>query len=74
MSIETTHKVHFLTAIEMLRNKNVTVFIDDCFNRLSHLLYENRESEFENYEVVNYTMEEEKCNEKYPHPYWKFGW
>lgn len=44
MSIESTYDVSRKDAIFMLERKGVTVFEDDCTQRLELLLYENRES------------------------------
>ena len=51
MSIESTMTVLKSNAIDMLKCKNIEVFDDDCNDRLALLLYENRESIFENYSV-----------------------
>lgn len=53
MSIESTYTVKKSDALDMLRNKGVHVYDDDCNDRLADLLYENRESIFENYCVIN---------------------
>lgn len=74
MSIETTHKVYRQDAINMLKQKRITVFDDDCNDRLAYLLYENRDSKSENYDVVHYTKAEEKTKELFPWRFWKYGW
>ena len=68
MGIESTMTVKRIDALEMLKAKRCTVYENDCLERLSDLLYEHRESEYENYIVVenNYKGRE---NER-----WKFYW
>jgi len=52
----------------MLRSKDVLVFDDECNQRLALLLYENKESDFENYNVVSdYTLREQS-------ELWKSWW
>lgn len=53
MGIESTKIVKRSDAIDMLKHRSVEVFEDDCNDRLSLMLYENRESIFENYQVVD---------------------
>lgn len=57
MSIESTYDVSRKDAIFMLERKGVTVFEDDCTQRLELLLYENRESIYENYWVHEFDEE-----------------
>jgi len=52
MGIESTMTVKRSDAIAMLEQKRVEVFKNDCQERLAALLYEHRESIFENYNVV----------------------
>ena len=51
MGIESTKIVKRSEAIEML-NPKCLVYDNDCIERLEYLLYEHRESIFENYIVV----------------------
>jgi len=57
MGIESTRDVKRTDALSMLRQKGLKVYDNDCNERLEDMLYENRESIFENYNVVdnNYT-------------------
>ncbi len=52
MGIESTMTVKRSDAIAMLEQKRVEVFKNDFQERLEALLYEHRESIFENYNVV----------------------
>ena len=52
MGIESTMTVKRADAIAMLEQKGCTVYKDDCTERLADMLYEHRESIFENYDVV----------------------
>lgn len=60
MSIESTYTVRRSNAIEMLREKGCIVYDNDCNERLSDMLYSNRESIFENYHIVEDSFEEDK--------------
>jgi hypothetical protein len=60
MGIESTQTVKKSDALIMLSSKGVKVFSDDSNNRLAELLYENRESIFNNYSVVDDDYEAEK--------------
>lgn len=53
MGIESTYTVKKSDALIILSSKFITVFSDDSNRRLAELLYENRESIFENYLVVD---------------------
>lgn len=53
MGIEATFTVQKDDALLMLQSRGVIVYANDCNERLASLLYENRESIIENYEVVN---------------------
>ncbi len=53
MGIESTKIVKKSDAIDMLSHRNVTVYSNDCNERLSDLLYDNSENIFENYQVVD---------------------
>lgn len=52
MSIESTMTVRRSDAISMLESKGQQVHEKDCCERLSDMLYECRETIFENYWVV----------------------
>lgn len=52
MGIEGTYTVKRSDAIDMLKEKGCTVYENDCLERLATMLYEHRESIFENYDVV----------------------
>ena len=70
MSIETTYNINRWVAIENLRDKLITVFENDCNERIEYLLYKHRDSEFENYSVVDWTQETEPEGQEWP--YWKY--
>jgi hypothetical protein len=53
MGIESTHMVRRSDAILMLKIKRIQVFQNDCNERLEVLLYENKESDTENYWVCD---------------------
>jgi len=53
MSIESTQFIKRQDALHSLKRRGFTVFDDDCNDRIAFMLYENRESIFENYEVIN---------------------
>lgn len=72
MSIESTYTISRSDAIEMLKRKNVTVFNDDSNDRLGHELYNVRESEFENYEVVDFDKESAPQGDNWR--VWKYYW
>lgn len=69
MGIESTMTVKRSDAIEMLKQKNCTVYENDCLERLSDMLYEHRESIFENYLVVEDDHEDSEWGER-----WKSRW
>ena len=52
MSIESTCLVKRSTAVSMLSELRITVYPNDCLERLADMLYEHRMSIFENYQVV----------------------
>lgn len=52
MSIESTITVEKTEALIILTEKGIKVYKDDSLDRLSDLLYENRDTIFENYLVV----------------------
>ncbi len=68
MGIESTQTVKKSDALIMLSSKGIRVFSDDSNSRLEELLYENRESIFENYSVV----EDDYKGDKYER--WKSSW
>lgn len=72
MGIESTYRVSRKDAIAMLRQKRIEVFESDSNERLAYELYEAKESEFENYEVVDFDEEKEPENDKWH--LWKYGW
>lgn len=72
MGIESTYRVSRKDAIAMLQQKRIEVFESDSNERLSYELYEARESEFENYEVVDFDEDNEPENDKWN--LWKYGW
>ncbi len=53
MGIESTKIVKKSDAVSMLKEKYVTVYDNDCIERLSDLLYEHSGNIFENYQVVD---------------------
>ena len=53
MGIESTLTVKHQDALLMLREKNITVYEDDGNSRLQDMLYDNKESIFCNYCVVD---------------------
>ena len=67
MSIETTMTVKRSNAIKMLRDKNLVVYDNDCEERLEDMLYEHRESIFENYCVV---PDDDYVDSQYEKIYW----
>jgi hypothetical protein len=72
MSIETTHKVYREHAIRTLRIRDIPAFDSDSNQRLAHELYKIRPSILENYEVVNFTEENDPAEHKWRH--WKTCW
>ena len=68
MGIESTMTVKRSDAKAMLEQKGCTVYDNDCAERLEDMLYEHRESIFENYCVVedDYEGDEWEC--------WKTHW
>ena len=68
MGIESTMTVKRADAIEMLKQKGYTVYENDCTERLADMLYEHRESIFENYDVVENDYEGDKWER------WKTYW
>ncbi len=72
MSIETTYRIFRSNAIKMLEEKNVQVFESDSNERIALELYENRNSIYENYEVVDFDEDNEPGNDKSNH--WKSSW
>ena len=68
MGIESTMTVKRADAIEMLKQKGCTVYENDCTERLADMLYEHRESIFENYDVVENDYEGDKWER------WKTYW
>lgn len=68
MSIERTFTVKRSDAIDMLKYKKISFFEDDSNSRLANLLYLNRESETENYDVVDDVY----VGKGYEH--WKLTW
>ena len=69
---ESTHRVSREDAISMLQQKRVEVFESDSNERLAYELYEVKESDFENYEVVDFQKEDEPEDDKWH--LWKYGW
>jgi hypothetical protein len=65
MSIETTHRISRNDAIITLTRKGIEVFESDSNERISHELYKERDSIFENYEVVDFDKENEPENNKW---------
>ncbi len=53
MSIESTYYVRKSNALKILNDKRILVFDNDCNERLSVMLYDIRDSIYENYIVVN---------------------
>lgn len=72
MGIESTYRVSRKDAISMLQNKRIEVFESDSNERLGHELYNAKDSDFENYEVVDFEEENEPKNDKWH--LWKYGW
>lgn len=72
MGIESTYRVSRKDAIAMLQQKGIEVFESDSNERLAYELYEAKESDFENYEVVDFEQEDESENDKWY--LWKYGW
>lgn len=68
MGIESTMTVKRSDAIEMLKQKGCTVYENDCLERLADMLYEHRESIFENYCVVEDAYEGDEWER------WKSYW
>ena len=68
MGIESTFNVRRSDAIDMLKKKGCTVYWNDCLERLSDMLYEHRESIFENYCV----MEDDVTDDEWSR--WKYCW
>ena len=72
MGIESTYRVFRKDAIAMLQQKRIEVFDSDSNERLAYELYEAKESDFENYEVVDFDRKNEPKNDKWH--LWKYGW
>ena len=72
MSIEATHRVSRKDAISMLKYKNIEVFESDSNQRLAHELYNAKESDTINYEVVDFDREDEPHDDKWN--LWKYCW
>lgn len=72
MGIETTYHIFRGDAINMIKNKNIAVFENDCNARLEHIIYKYRHTIFENYIVVDWTMDDEPSGQEWP--YWKNDW
>lgn len=72
MGIESTYRVFRKDAIAMLEQKRIEVFESDSNERLAYELYKAKESDFENYEVVDFDQENEPQNDKWH--LWKYGW
>ncbi len=68
MSIESTQNVKRSDAIGMLGEKGIRVYSDDSLDRLADLMYEHKESIFENYCVFedDYKLDEWST--------WKINW
>ena len=60
MGIESTYIIKRSDAIQMLKEKNCTVYQNDCVERLADMLYDNRESIFENYRVIEDDYEDDR--------------
>ncbi len=56
----------------MLQQKRIEVFESDSNERLAYELYQAKESDFENYEVVDFDEENEPEDDKWH--FWKYGW
>lgn len=56
----------------MLQQKRIEVFESDSNERLAYELYQAKESDFENYEVVDFDQDNEPENDKWH--LWKYGW
>lgn len=72
MSVETTYRINREDAIRKLENEGISVFHNDCNERLETELY-NLQTEFEprkNYDVVDFTEETEPENDKWP--FWEY--
>lgn len=72
MSIESTFRVYRNNAISMLQQKGVEVFKSDSNERISNELYKAKESDCENYEVVDFDKENEPENDRWH--LWKWHW
>ena len=72
MGIESTYRVSRRDAISMLQQKQIEVFESDSNERLAYELYQAKESDFENYEVVDFDEENEPEDDKWY--LWKYGW
>lgn len=65
MSIESTKNVKRKDAIAFLRNKGIIVYDDDCTDRLADMMYEHRDTIFENYAVFSEEEEYMIDNDEY---------
>jgi TRAP-type uncharacterized transport system substrate-binding protein len=71
MSVTTTYRIFREDVILTLQNKHIEVFNSDSNERLAYELCKAIDSDFENYEVVDFEKENEPENDKWP--YWKYG-
>jgi len=65
MSIKATHRINRKTALYKLKRDRITVYENDCNERLADLL---EEKECVNYEVVDFEKEDEPLDDTWK--YW----